>query len=208
MKKIIALLVFSISIAITGQTNYEQGMQEALGLWGQHKKTEAINLFERIASAEQNNWIPYYYAAQIEITSSFGLTDENLLGAKLKKGQEYLDQAKSVSKNNAEILILQALLYTSWVTYDGATYGRKYSNKITKLYKKANKLTPQNPRAISCQAEWNIGSAKFLGKDTQPFCKDIEKSLDLFVTFELPSPFYPNWGEDRAKTILANCKSY
>jgi hypothetical protein len=206
MKKISTLLVCCISIAVTAQTNYQQGMQEALGLWGQHKNKEAINLFVRIANAEQDNWIPFYYAAQIEITSSFGVRDENLVEAKLKKGQVFLDQAKNRSKDNAEILILQALLYTSWVTYDGATYGRKYSRKITKLYKKAEKLMPGNPRAIYCQAEWNIGDAKFFGKDTQPFCKDIEKSLDLFVTFELPSPFYPNWGEDRAKNILANCK--
>lgn len=200
------LLVFSISIAVTAQTNYQQGMQKALGLWGQHKNSEAISLFERIANAEKDNWIPYYYAAQIEITSSFGLTDENLLDAKLKKGQVFLDQAKNISKDNSEILVLQALLHTVWVAYDGATYGMKYSEKITNLYKKAAALAPENPRVIYCQAEWNIGGAKFFGEDTQPFCKDIEKSLDLFATFELPSPFYPNWGKDRAKEILANCK--
>lgn len=207
MKRIITILVFSIGLAATSQTNYSEGMQQAFGLWGQQKTAEAINLFERIGVAEKDNWLPYYYAAQVEILSSFGVKDVVVLDANLKKGQAYLDQAKQLSKDNSEIVILQALLHTVWVTYDGATYGRKYSKKISKLYKKAEKLAPENPRAIYCQAEWNIGGAEFFGQDTQPFCKDIEKSLDLFATFELPSPFYPNWGEDRAKKILANCKS-
>ncbi len=209
MRKIITFLVFSITIAVSAQPNhssYEKGMQKAFGLWQEQKNSEAIHLFERIANAEQDDWLPFYYAAQIEITSSFGLKDETLLDTKLKKGQEYLDSAKKLSKNNSEIIVLQALLHTSWVAFDDATYGRKYSRKISKLYKKAKNLTPSNPRVVYCQAKWNIGGAKFYGKSTEPFCKDLEKSIELFATFELSSPFYPNWGEDRAKNTLANCK--
>lgn len=207
MRKIIIILVCSISLAMTAQTSYEKCMQQAFSLWGQQKNIESINLFERIAVAEKSNWLPYYYAAQIEIISSFGEQDLSVLDSNLKKGQAYLDQAKEISKNNPELLILQALLHTVWVAYDGATYGRKYSKKITKLYKKAVTLAPENPRAVYCQAEWSIGSANFFGDDTQPFCKDLEKSIDLFATFEKPMPFYPSWGEDRAKELLANCKS-
>lgn len=205
MKKISIILMLAISFAGVSQTNYQQGMQKAFGLWQQHNNTEAINLFERIAVAEKDNWLPYYYAAQIEITSSFRIKDMSVIDANLKKGQAYLDKAKELSKDNAEILVLQALLYTVWVSYDGATYGREYSGKVSKLYKKAEGLSPKNPRVVYCKAQWEMGSAKFFGKDTTPYCKDLEKSIELFATFELPTPFHPNWGEERAKKILANC---
>ncbi|WP_152285764.1 hypothetical protein [Flavicella marina] len=207
MRNIITILIFSVSLTISSQTNYHEGMQQAFGLWGQQKNTEAVHMFERIANAEQTNWVPYYYAAQVEVTSSFGEKDVTVLDANLKKGQLYLDKAMTISKDNPELLVLQALLYTAWVAYDGATYGRKYSKKINKLYEKAEKIAPENPRAAYCHAEWNIGAAKFFGNDIQPFVKDLEKSLDLFATFELPSPFYPNWGEERAKVLLESYKS-
>ena len=40
---------------------YEQGMGKAFGLWKENKSTEASDLFERIAAAEPNNWLPNYY---------------------------------------------------------------------------------------------------------------------------------------------------
>lgn len=207
MKKMITILIFAVGLSMSGQTNYQEGMQQAFGLWGQQKNTEAVNLFERIANAENSNWIPYYYAAQVEIISGFAEKDIAVLDANLKKGQIYLDKAMVLSEDNPELLVMQALLYTVWIAYDGETYGRKYAKKINKLYEKAEKIAPTNPRAVYCHAEWNIGSAKFFGDDIQPFVQDLEKSLDLFATFELPSAFYPNWGEDRAKILLENCKS-
>ena len=207
MRNIITILIFSVSLTMSSQTNYHEGMQQAFGLWEQQKNMEAVSMFERIANAENTNWVPYYYAAQVGIISSFGERDIAVLDANLKKAQDYLDKAKQISNENSELLVLQAMLYTVWVAYDGVTYGRKYSKKIDNLYKKAEKIAPENPRAVYCLAEWNIGSARFFGQDIQPFVKDLEKSLDLFATFEKPTAFFPSWGEDRAKLLLANCKS-
>ena len=47
--------------------------------------------------------------------------DASVLATKLKKAQELLDVSKSISKNNAEILVMQAMLHTAWVAFDGAT---------------------------------------------------------------------------------------
>ncbi len=206
MKHLIIIAAFLVSGVISAQTNYEKGMQKAFQLWGSNKPTEAINLFERIAKAEPDNWLPSYYAAQINIVNSFGEKDEKKLSAQLKKAQDLINDATAISKNNPEILVLQALLHTAWVAYDGATYGMTLSGKVVELYAKAAQIAPKNPRVVYCKAEWDIGGASYFGQDTTPFCKDLERALELFANFKPETPFHPNWGKERAAQVLKSCK--
>lgn len=111
----------------------------------------------------------------------------------------------AISKNNTEILVLQAMLHIAWVAYDDATYGMTLSGKVLALYAKAEQIAPNNPRVVFCKAEWDIGGARCFGQDTAPFCKDIERSVDLFVKFKPETPFHPNWGKDLAEQVMKVC---
>ncbi len=206
MKNLIVITFVLISVISNAQTNYQQGMQKAFELWESGKSTEASNLFERIASAEQDNWLPYYYAAQINVTASFGEKNEEKLSAQLNKAQNLINNATAISKNNPELLVMQALLHTAWVAYDGATYGITLAPKVSEIYTKALQIAPKNPRVVYCKAEWDMGSARYFGQDTQPFCKDLESALELFANFKPETPFHPKWGKDRVETILQSCK--
>ena len=205
MKKLIIIATVLVSAFINAQTNYEKGMQKAFDLWSSNQPIEAANLFERIAQAEPDNWLPAYYAAQINILYSFGERDEEVLSAKLKKAQDLINDATAISKENPEIMVLQALLHTAWVAYDGATYGMTLSGKVVELYTKAKIMAPENPRVVYCKAEWDMGGAKYFGQDTTPFCKDLEHALELFANFKPETPFHPNWGKDRVEMILETC---
>ncbi len=204
MQKLIIILVLIVSGVISSQTNYEKGMQNAFDLW-ESNPMEASNLFERIAKAEPDNWLPSYYAAQINIVNSFGERDKEKLTAQLAKAQDLLNESKAISKNNPEILVMEALLNTAWVAYDGATYGMTLTGKIVALYAQAQQLAPENPRVILNKAEWAMGSARFFGQDTSPFCKDVERALELFVNFKPETEFHPKWGKNRAEQIIETC---
>ena len=209
MTRIIMYLIFlviGIFTTTAQQSKYESGMQKAFELWGQQKPFEAANMFERISKAENEKWIPHYYVAHINIIYSFGEKDKEKLTLQLQKAQEELDLAKAISPDNPELMVLQALLNTVWISYDGATYGMTLSGPTTQIYAKALEIAPSNPRVVYCKAEWDIGSARFFGQDTVPFCKDIEKAIELFANFKDETPFYPSWGKDRAEQILSNCK--
>jgi len=206
MKHLIIIATLLVSGLIHSQTNFETGMQKAFQLRGSNQPTEAANLFERIAKAESDNWLPLYYAAQINIVSSFGERDKEKLSAQLKKAQNLINDATAISKDNPEILVLQALLHTAWVAYDGATYGMTLSGKVVELYTKAAAIAPENPRVVFSKAEWDMGGARFFGQDTTPFCKDVERSIELFANFKPETPFHPNWGKDRAEQTLKSCE--
>ncbi|WP_047245029.1 tetratricopeptide repeat protein [Maribacter thermophilus] len=206
MKKIITLIILVVAGNVFAQDKYTKGMEKAFSLWKEGKPLEASNLFERIGTAEPDNWLPYYYVAQINTIISFGEKDEKKLKQQLDKAQEFLDLAKAISPQNPEILVQQAMTYTAWIAFDGATYGMTLSGKVVALYNQAMQLAPKNPRVVFSKAEWDMGSARYFGQDTSPYCKDIERSLELFANFKPEGAFYPNWGEDRAKEALAQCK--
>jgi hypothetical protein len=206
MKKVILILSLVISAATYAQDAYTKGMQKAFQLWGEGKTVDASNMFERIANAEMDNWLPYYYVASIHTIAAFGEKDKEKLSQKLGKAQEFIDMANRISPNNPEIMVQQAITHTAWIAFDGATYGMTLSGKVAALYAQALQLAPENPRVVFSKAEWDMGSATYFGKDTAPYCKDVERSLELFDTFKAESAFHPNWGKERAETVLSQCK--
>lgn len=206
MKHLIIIATLLVSAALSAQTNYEKGMAKAFSLWEQDNWAEAEQLFERIAAAEPNEWLPNYYIAQMNSLKSWEEKDPDILKAQLDKAQEYLNTALGMAPNNPDVLVMQAHVYTNWIAFDGMTYGMKYSAKVNELYNKAYSLAPENPMVILGRAEWNMGSAKYFGQDTKPFCKDVEKSIELFANFKPETPFHPNWGRARAEEVLASCK--
>lgn len=206
MKQLFIISALLVSFIASAQGNYEKGMQKAFELWSNNKSTEAANLFERIAKAEPDNWLPAYWAAQINIVKSFGEKDQDKLSAQLSKAQELIDSATSISNDNPEIMVMQALLHTAWVAYDGATYGMTLSGKVVEIYTKASQIAPNNPRVILNKAEWDMGAARFFGQDMAPFCKDVKRSIELFESYKPESEFHPNWGLERAKEIVSSCE--
>jgi len=207
MKKLLFIAMAFVAFTGFSQSKYEQGMEKAFDLWKNNQPWEAANLFERIAQAEPDNWLPPFYVAQINVIYSFSEKDEDKLTAQLKKAQDFLNDAKAISKDNAEILVVQAQLYTAWVVFDGAKYGMTMSPKINQLYQEAYKLEPENPRAAFGKVEWELGTARWFGQDTKPFCEDLKKAVALFDTYEPKGQYYPQGGGEYARQSLAqNCK--
>ena len=206
MRTIIILTIGLLSLAASAQTKYQQGMKKAFELWQQDKPWEAANLFERIASVETDNWLPPFYVAQINVMYSFNEKDKEKLTAQLAKAQDFLNDAKALTSDNAEIPLLQAQLYTVWVVFDGQTYGMQYAQKIGELYGEAQALDPTNPRAAFGKVEWDMGAAQFFGKPIEPYCEKLQAALELFANFKPAGEFYPSGGEDYARgAVEARC---
>ena len=206
MTKIIVTIVLLVTTHLFSQGQFEQGMGQAFALWGEGKNTEASAMFERIASAEKNNWLPNYYVALVNTTTAFATKDKDQVNALLTKAQSALDVELTKQPNNAELLVMQAMIHTAWIAFDPMTNGMKLSGKVMELYGKAEAIAPNNPRVVFGKAEFEMGSARFFGTDTKPICAQIAKSIELFATFKPESAFHPNWGLERAKEALIECK--
>ena len=206
MEKVLLILTMAISIMGNAQTNYEQGMQQAFTLWEEGKNDEASALFERIAAAEKDNWLPGYYVALVNATTSFSKRDTKEVSDLLNKAQTALDNVLDLYEDNAELMVMQAMIHTAWLAHDPMTYAQKLSPEIMKLYAMAEKLEPENPRVVSSKAQFELGGAQYFGSDTTAICMQLEQSLQLFDTFKPETPFHPNWGKEYTEQVLKGCK--
>ena len=206
MIKIITTITFFICSLVSAQGQFEQGMGKAFQLWGEGKSTEASDLFERIASAEKASWLPNYYVALVNTTTAFRTKDKEQMNLLLSKAQKALDAEMDKNPNNAELLVMQAMIHTAWIVYDPMTNGQKLSGDVMYILNKAYKIAPENPRVVFQKASFEIGMAQYFGQDTKPMCAQIEKSIELFATFKPETAFHPSWGLDRAQAELKKCK--
>lgn len=206
MKKIILLAIVLVTGFTQAQSKFDEGMTKAFALWKEGKNTEASAMFERIAAAEKGSWLPNYYVALVNTTSSFMIKDKEQVSALLTKAQDALDVEMAKDPNNAEILVMQALIYTGWVAFDPMTNGMKLSPKVMEMYAKALAIAPENPRAVYGKAEYEIGGAKFFGNDIKPMCAEVDRSIALFEKFKPETPFSPKWGLERALVVQKECR--
>jgi hypothetical protein len=124
----------------------------------------------------------------------------------LSKAQDALDVEMIKDQNNAELYVMQALIYTAWVVQDPMTNGQKFSAKVMEAYAKAKAIDPNNPRAVFGEADYQLGGAKWTGVDTKPLCIQVDKAVELFATFKPETTLSPNWGLERALESQKNCK--
>lgn len=207
MRSLIYIVLFCAS-TLTAQTKYEQGMRKAFELWNAEKTDEASNLFERIATAEKEEWLPNYYVAQIAIVKNwqdFDNIEEATLKANLDKAQEYLNNASSITEGNPYITYLQAQLYTVWVAHDGMKYGIKYAGRIGQMYQEIVDKHPENPIFIAAKASWDMGSARYFGKPVTPYCDELQRAIKLFATFKPETEFHPKGNVKAYTETLQQC---
>ena len=206
MTKIITITTLFICSLLSAQTQFEQGMGKAFGLWKEGKNTDASAMFERIAAAEKTSYLPNYYVALINTTSAFTEKDKTKIDLLLTKAQDALDIELIKDQNNAELYAMQALIYTAWVVADPMTNSMKYSSKVMEAYAKGKAIDPNNPRIVFGEADYQLGGAKWTGVDTKPLCVQVDKAVELFATFKPETPFSPKWGLERALEAQKNCK--
>ncbi|MFD2940606.1 hypothetical protein [Flavobacterium notoginsengisoli] len=206
MTKIITVITLFICSLLSAQTQFEQGMGKAFGLWKEGKNTEASAMFERIAAAEKTSWLPNYYVGLVNTLSVFTEKDKTKIELLLVKAQDAVDAEMLKDQSNSELYVLQALIYTGYVVADPMTNGMKYSGKVMEAYAKAKALDPNNPRAVFGEADYQLGGAKWTGVDTKPLCAQVNKAIELFGTFKPETPFSPKWGLERALEVQKTCK--
>ncbi len=209
MKKIVlaATICFAIINGITAQSaKFEPGMKKTLTELDSAKTQDDLqnvsNSFERIATAEKDQWLPYYYAAYAQVMKTYMEKDVAKIDPMMDKADLLLANAESLSQNNSEITTLKAMATQCRMMVDWSR-GMTLGPKCTALIKEAEKQNPNNPRAYMFEANsvYNtpsqFGGSKDKGKDL------MKKTIGLFSTFKPEGTLDPNWGKAYAENTLA-----
>jgi hypothetical protein len=176
--------------------------------------TDLANAFERIAEAEKNQWLAYYYAAYCNATAgTLAGAGGDMMAAKADKTDPYADKAdkqikkaEEMMKNNSEIFIVKKMIATLRMLGDPMNRYMTYGPEAQAALDEAKKLDPNNPRVYLLEAQDKFYTPEQFGGSKDEAKILFEKAQKLFETFKPGSTIHPNWGKGNVTYFLSQYK--
>jgi hypothetical protein len=208
MKKIFIVL----SIFLLGNANaqkFEAAMEKGMIQFKDAKSPEEMlatsAFFERVADAEKDKWLPYYYAAQTQILAAW-MNPNSDKDKVAEKANSLILKAELISANNSEIYCLKQMTAVLQLTVDAMSRWQSYGAIASEAIAKAKAADASNPRPYVLEGQYLMNVPEAFGGGKAVAKKILEKSLILLENFKPASPFHPNWGKEQATTALAACQ--
>ncbi len=212
MKKIIfAVTLLFISITAFSQSEkYMQVMQQNIALLDSAKSKDdyqkLANKFEMIASKEQNQWLPFYYAAFCNQMMCYNGLKGDDIDVVCDKADVQLAKADSLQPKNAEIMVLKARVTGARVMVSPMTRGAKFGRKSGEILQQAIAIDSLNPRAYLTAGQALFYTPKMFGGGKEKAKPILQKSADCYNKFQPTTPLHPNWGKGFCGYLLMQCE--
>ncbi|NOT76728.1 MAG: hypothetical protein HOP08_17515 [Cyclobacteriaceae bacterium] len=212
MKTIILSLIIACSsaCAFSNDAKYFETMGKSIEQVYRAQTIEeiqqAVNVLDRVGNSEKTKWEPFYYASFGYVLMATKEGDGTKKDSYLDQAQLEIDKAIAINANESEIVTLQGFIHTIRVTVDPRSRGQKYSSLAMQSYGKANKLNPENPRALGLMAQMQFGTARFLNASTAEACATAKIALEKFASYKSENVLAPVWGKETTAELLNQCK--
>jgi hypothetical protein len=205
----ILLTVLFIIMFLTGNYadgKYEKAMRQNLEKIGECKTANdymnLANNFERIALAEKDKWLPYYYDSFLYVLASFTDSSKTQKDIYLDKAVESANKADSLEPDNSEIYTLKGMILQARMQIDPMNRWQKYGAEINKNFQKAIEIDSLNPRP-----EYLIGVGIYytpeqFGGGAANAKPILENSWKKYGQFVPANDLMPNWGKEQVEQYL------
>ncbi len=207
---LITALVFVFNWALAHGPAYRLAMEESIASLNQASNSEQLlsvaNRFERIARAEKDEWLPWYYAAYATLNRAIRADESSRKDQLLDEAQQYLDEAIALEAEESELVALQGYVHTIRVTVDPANRGPQLAPLTTQTLVRATKMNPANPRALFLLGQMQYGTAQFFGADTTEACQLIRQAVAKYESAVIKDALLPSWGQQNAQRMNRKCK--
>jgi len=160
------------------------------------------NGFERIAFAEKDKWLPYYYASFMLTLASFTDTTEGNKDGYLDKADIFINIADSLEKDESEIYVLKGMIAQARLQVDPMNRWMKYGAISNNNFAKAMKLDTLNPRPEYLQGVSLYYTPEQFGGGPAAAKRLLENSLEKFNQFVPDNDLMPNWGREMTEQML------
>jgi len=208
MKVFYTLLIctFFFGIAHADDSKYISAMKKNIAKIDSAQSVDdfldAANSFERIALAEKDKWIPYYYASMVYVLASFTDTLNEKKDGYLDKSDYFINIADSLQQDESEIYTMKGMIAQARMSIDPMNRWQKYGSSSTQNFQKAIELDTLNPRP-----EYLIGVSLFytpeqFGGGPQAAKPYFEKSLKKYDEFKPDNELMPNWGREMVEQMM------
>jgi len=174
---------------------------------------ELGNAFERIAEAEKNQWLPYYYAALCNVNAGLAMGGGDIMSVKSDKTDPFADKAEgllnkaeALSKNNSEIFVVKKLVATLRLIGDPMNRYMTYGPEAAEALEKAKSLNPENPRVYLLEGQDKFYTPEEFGGSKSEAKVLFETAIKKYEAFKTETSIHPSWGLAATKYFQSQIK--
>ena len=164
------------------------------------------NTFERIADAEKNQWLPYYYAALCQVNYGFMVTDKTQTDNIADKATALINKADSLSPKNSEVSCIKSMIASCHMMVNPMQRYMQYGQESNTEMENAMEQDPTNPRPYLLKGQ----SLKYTPEQFGGGCKtakiELQTAIDKFLVYKPASELYPAWGLQRVQQLMKECE--
>ena len=207
MKTLLALILsISVITGVFADDKYDNAMKKNLDKINECTTTDdyikLANNFERIALAEADKWLPYYYASFVYVLANYADSSKTQKDIYLDKAVKLINKADSLSPNNSEVYTLKGMIAQARMQIDPMNRWQKYGGEAQYSFQKAMEADSLNPRP-----EYLVGAGVFytpkqFGGGPDKAKPILENSLRKYEQFVPANDLMPAWGKQMVEELL------
>jgi hypothetical protein len=169
--------------------------------------------FSRIADAQKNQWLPYYYAAFCNAKVGWLKQNDdpdniepfaNKAEEEIKKAQSLLDSTKQKTALS-ETYCVQSMINRARVFINPQTYGPQYGPAASNYAHLAAQIDTDNPRALYLEGWEKFATPKMWGGDKTK-AKELLTTAKQKLENNTAPGIEPHWGKKEVEEILKQLK--
>jgi len=213
MKKIILSVVCMVSVVVlfAQSEKFTAAMKKNLDALDTSFKNPpslliVANNFERIAAAEKNQWLPYYYAAFCQVNYGFMEKDKLKVDAYADRATQLISKADSLSPNNSEISCVKSMIASCHMLVDPMTRYMEYGKATGQNLDAAISQDPTNPRPHYLKGQGLRYTPEQFGGGCKTALPEFEKAMAKYESFKKAGELYPDWGKAQVESLVKECK--
>ncbi|HMG17060.1 MAG TPA: hypothetical protein VK590_16495 [Saprospiraceae bacterium] len=211
MKKLLVLTILCFSTLSWAQNEkYIKTMEQNVTKLDTASTAVAYNMlannFERIAKAEKNEWLPYYYAAYCYVVGGFMARDMSKADAVADKAEALINKADTLKTHNSEIMCVMSMINGARIMVDPQTRGMKYGMLSSQQLSMAKTYNPDNPRPYLLESQSKLYTPEQWGGGKAAARMALDEGRKRLASFKPESSIAPHWGEKLAEMIEAQMK--
>ncbi len=164
------------------------------------------NQFERIALAEKNQWLPFYYAAFCQVNLGFMEQDKSRVDAIADKADALIARADSLQPGNSEISCIRSMVASCRMMVDPRLRWQQYGEASNRLMELAMQQDSSNPRPYLLRGQGLRYTPEQFGGGCKAALPALQTALEKFAAFVPASEIHPGWGRQIAQQLADGCQ--
>ena len=213
MKKLLLITgcYLMVHSAIAQSEKYTAAMEKNLaGMDSAFNNPENLlklsNNFERIANAEKNQWLPYYYAAFCQVNYGFMEQNKEKIDGIADKATVLINTADSLAPNNSEISCIRSMIASCHMMVNPMQRWQEYGKESSDQMEAAIKQDPTNPRPYYLKGQSLLYTPEQFGGGCKTAKPELKTALDKYAAFKPATAIEPDWGKSYVQKLYDSCK--